>query len=100
MNGSNLPQHQKQVDVLRPLASHFIQSRIDIAPATGGVVGRACPSYADQDPPREEKQGREAEARLFGGILRETQMRPGTPLFKTESYKQDSTATIKESLRD
>jgi hypothetical protein len=46
------------------------------------------------------KQGREPEAHLFGGIIRETQMRPGSPLFKTESYEQDSTATIRESLHD
>jgi hypothetical protein len=100
MNGRNQPQNQTQVEASRPSAWPFNQSRIDIAPTTGGVVGRACSSDADQDEPPEEKQGREAEARLFGGIARETQMRPGTPLFKTESYKQDSTATIKESLHD
>jgi hypothetical protein len=67
MNGRNLLNNQKQVDV---------------PPVPG------------------EKRGREANAKLFAGIVRETQMRPGSPLFKTESYKQDSTSTIRESLHD
>ena len=65
--------------------------------------GRNLPQNQEQVdvfPGHGERQGREAEARLFGGIVRETQMRPGSPLFKTESYKQDSTATIRESLHD
>ena len=98
------PKGQDPVSVAVPhlAAVDFDQRGIDIAPQTGGVAGSTCFSYADQGPPPEpeEKQEREAEARLFGGIVRETQMRPGSPLFETEAYKQDSTATIEESLHD
>jgi hypothetical protein len=96
------PKGQDPVSVAVPhlAAVDFDQRGIDIAPQTGGVAGSTRFSYADQGPPPEpeEKQEWEAEARLFGGIVRETQMQPGSPLFETESYKQDSTATIKESL--
>jgi hypothetical protein len=93
-------QHSKSVAVAPLAAAHLNQGRIDTGRPTGGVAGEACFSYADQgpSPEPEEKQEWEAEARLFGGIARETQMRPGSPLFETETYKQDSTATIKESL--
>jgi hypothetical protein len=98
------PKGQDSVSVAVPhlAAEDFNQSGIDVAPLTGGVAGSTCFSYADQGPPSEpeENQEREAEARLSGGIVRETQMRPGSPLFETEAYKQDSTATIKESLHD
>jgi hypothetical protein len=80
-------------------AADFNQSEVDVAPPTGGVAGNACFSYADQGPlpELEEKQECEAGARLIGGIIRETQMRPGSPLFESESYKQDSTAAIKKT---
>ena len=98
------PKGQEPVSVAVPhlAAADFNQSGIDVALQTGGVTGSTCFSYADQGPPpeSEEKQEREAGARLFGGIVRETQMRPGSPLFETEAYKQDSTATIEESLHE
>jgi hypothetical protein len=36
------------------------------------------------NPKLEKKHWREAEATLFGGVERESQMHPGTSLFKTE----------------
>ena len=95
-------QEPESVAVPHLAAADFNQSGIDVARLMGGVAGSTCFSYADQGPPpeSEEKQEREAEARLFGGIVRETQMRPGSPLFETEAYKQDSTATIEESLHE
>jgi hypothetical protein len=104
MNSRSLThgQNRKSVAVSRLSAAHFNQSGIDLAPATDGVGGKNCFNYANQVSPsgHEEKQSQEAAAQLFGGIERETQMRPGSPLFKSESYPQDSTATIKESLHE
>lgn len=103
VNSRNFPRDRnpKPDAVSRLSAAHFNQSRINLAPPTGPVSGKACFNYANRGlPAGHEETLREAEARLFGGILRETQMRPGSPLFKTESYKQDSTATIKESLNE
>jgi hypothetical protein len=93
-------QDPESVAVPHLAAADLNQSGIDVALQTGGVTGSSSFSYADQGPPPEpeEKQEREADARLFGGIVRETQIRPGSPLFETESYKQDSTATSEESL--
>jgi hypothetical protein len=36
------------------------------------------------NPQLEKKHWREAEAQLFGGVERESQMHPGSSLFKTE----------------
>jgi hypothetical protein len=103
MNSRNFAQNQNQkpVGVSCPSVAHFNRSRIDLAPPADGVGGKACFNYANQGSPTgHEEKRQEAEARLFGGIVRETQMRLDSPLFKTESYKQDSTATIKESLNE
>jgi hypothetical protein len=101
MNGRKFPRNQKPVAVSSPSAARSNQSRIDLAPATEALGDKACFNYANQGSSAgQDGKLQDAEAGLFGGIVREAQMRPGSPLFKTESYKQDSTATIKESLSD
>jgi hypothetical protein len=103
MKNRKFPQDQNQEPATfsRLFAAPIDQSGIDFTPATDDLGGKACSNCANQGSPiGQEEKRQEAEARLFGGIVRETQMRPGSSLFKTETYKQDSTATIKESLNE
>jgi hypothetical protein len=62
------------------------QSRPAAAPSPEAVARRAYAIYENQgsQPGHEVKHWLEAEAQLFGGVERESQMHPGSSLFKTE----------------
>jgi len=62
------------------------QSKTALAPTQEAVARRAYAIYEKQgsQPGHEVKHWLEAEAQLFGGIERESQMRPGSSLFTTE----------------
>jgi hypothetical protein len=55
-------------------------------PSPDAVARRAYAIYESQgsQPGHEVKHWLEAEAQLFGGVERESQMHPGSPLFTTE----------------
>jgi hypothetical protein len=55
-------------------------------PSPDEVARRAYTIYENQgsQPGHEVKHWLEAEAQLFGGVERESQMRPGSSLFTTE----------------
>jgi hypothetical protein len=62
------------------------KSKTPLAPLPGAAARRACSVYKYQgsQPGHEVKRWREAEAQLFDGVERETQMHPGSSLFITE----------------
>jgi hypothetical protein len=62
------------------------QNKTASSPSPEAVSRRAYGIYEDQgsQPGHEVKHWLEAEAQLFGGVERESQMRPGSSLFKTE----------------
>jgi hypothetical protein len=62
------------------------QSKTAFPPSPDAVARRACSIYENQgsQPGHEVKHWLEAEAQLFGGVERETQMHPGSSLFKAE----------------
>ena len=77
------------VAVAHLAAADFSQSGIDVAPQTGGVTGSTPFSHADQVPPPgpEEKQEREAEARLFGGHCTRNTNATGFTAFRNRSVQ-------------
>jgi hypothetical protein len=62
------------------------QTKTALAPSPDAVARRAYRIYKSQgsQPGHEVKHWLEAEAQLFGGVERETQMHPGSSLFKAE----------------
>jgi hypothetical protein len=48
------------------------------------TMGGNIAENQNANPQLEKKHWREAEAQLFGGVERESQMHPGSSLFKTE----------------
>ena len=62
------------------------QSKTAFAPTPEAVARRAYAIYKDQGSQsgHEVKHWLEAEAQLFGGVERESQMHPGSSLFTTE----------------
>jgi len=64
----------------------LIQILTAFAPSPEAVARRAYAIYENQGshPGHEMKHWLEAEAQLFGGVERESQMHPGSSLFKTE----------------
>jgi hypothetical protein len=62
------------------------QSKTAFPPSSDAVARRAYSIYENQgsQPGHELKNWLEAEAQLFGGVERETQMHPGSSLFKAE----------------
>jgi hypothetical protein len=71
----------------RPTAvADSIQSQPAAAPSPEEVARRAyaIDEHQGSQPGHEVKHWLEAEAQLFGGVERESQMHPGSSLFKTE----------------
>jgi hypothetical protein len=62
------------------------QSKIASQPSPEAVARRAYSIYENQGshPEHEVEHWVEAEAQLFGGVERESQMHPGSSLFTTE----------------
>jgi hypothetical protein len=62
------------------------QSKTAFAPSPDAAARRAYSIYTNQgsQPGHEVKHWLEAEAQLFGRVERETQMHPGSSLFKAE----------------
>jgi hypothetical protein len=70
-----------------PIAvANLNQSKPVSAPSPEAVARRAYAIYERQgsQPGHEVKHWLEAEAQLFGGVERESQMHPGSSLFTTE----------------
>ena len=67
-------------------ATALIQIIAAFAPSPEAVARRAYAIYEKQgsQPGHEVKHWLEAEAQLFGGVERESQMHSGSSLFKTE----------------
>jgi len=67
-------------------ATALIQIIAAFAPSPDTVARRAYTIYEKQgsQPGHEVKHWLEAEAQLFGGVERESQMHSGSSLFKTE----------------
>ena len=62
------------------------RNEIDFAPSPDEVARKAYFSYVNEGslPGHEVQHWLEAEAQLFGGVERESQMHPGSSLFTTE----------------
>jgi hypothetical protein len=84
-NQFSLNANQKSAKGLTAVAN-LIQSQAASAPPPETVARRAYAIYEKQgsQPGHEVKHWLEAEAQLFGGVERESQMHPGSSLFKTE----------------
>jgi len=67
-------------------ASETSQRNTAIVPSPDEIAKRAYFSYVNEgsQPGHEERHWLEAEAQLFAGIERQSQMHPGSSLFKTE----------------
>ena len=82
-----LSAHQKIAEAQKPTAgAALIQILTAFAPSPEAVARRAYEIYENQGshPGHEVKHWLEAEAQLFGGVERESQMHPGSSLFTTE----------------
>ena len=68
------------------IGAALIEILTAFAPSPEAVARRAYAIYEKQgsQPGHEVKHWLEAEAQLFGGVERESQMRPGSSLFITE----------------
>jgi hypothetical protein len=78
---------QKATKVKNPNAvTGLKQNQPALAPSPEAVARRAYAIYENQgsQPGHEVKHWLEAEAQLFGGVERESQMHPGSSLFTTE----------------
>ena len=78
---------QQSAKAQKPISvAGFNQSKLASAPSPEAVARRAYAIYENQgsQPGHEVKHWLEAEAQLFGGVERESQMHPGSSLFKTE----------------
>jgi hypothetical protein len=88
MKQNKSPQDQIPASVLSKTGPMDLsRSKTAFAPSPDEVARRAYSIYENQgsQPGHEVKHWLEAEAQLFGGIERETQMHSGSPLFTTES---------------
>ena len=67
-------------------ASETSERKTAIVPSPDEIAKRAYFSYVKEGslPGHEEQHWLEAEAQLFAGIERQSQMRPGSSLFKSE----------------
>jgi hypothetical protein len=77
----------KSAKVQKPIAvADLVQSQPAAPESPEAVARRACAIDKKQgsQPGHEVKHWLEAEAQLFGGVERESQMHPGSSLFKTE----------------
>jgi hypothetical protein len=86
-NDNSQNQIQKTVSAARPATvADIIQSQSAFRPSPAEVAKKAYFSYLNEGSKhgRDEKHWLEAEAQLFGGVERETQMHPGSSLFKAE----------------
>jgi Protein of unknown function (DUF2934) len=84
---NNFPQDQIPASVLVNAGPVNLKiSKSAAAPSPDEVARRAYSIYENQgsQPGREVKHWLEAEAQLFGGVERESQMNTGSPLFITE----------------
>jgi len=79
--------NQKTAKVQKAIASADInQSKQLSRPSSEAVARRAYDIYENEgsQPGNDVKHWLEAEAQLFGGVERESQMHPGSSLFITE----------------
>jgi len=79
--------NQKSAKAQKPTAvADLIQNQPASAPSPDAVARRAYAIYENQGSQsgHEVKHWLEAEAQLFGGVERETQMHPSSSLFKVE----------------
>jgi hypothetical protein len=86
-NSFSLAPNQKSAKAKKPTAGEDLnQSKTAFVPSPEAVARRAYAIYENQgsQPGHEVKHWLEAEAQLFGGIERESQMHPGSSLFITE----------------
>jgi hypothetical protein len=77
----------KQNSAKEPTAvANLNQSKLASPPSPEAVARRAYAIYENQgsQPGHAVKHWLEAEAQLFGGVERESQMHPGSSLFTTE----------------
>ena len=83
----SLGANPKKVEAQNPtVGAALIQIITAFAPSPQTVARRAYAIYEQQGSPHghDVKHWLEAEAQLFGGVERESQMHPGSSLFKTE----------------
>jgi hypothetical protein len=86
-NSFSLAPNQKSAKAKKPTAGEDLnQSKTAFVPSPEAVARRAYAIYENQgsQPGHEVKHWLEAEAQLFGGIERESQMHPGSSLFTAE----------------
>ena len=86
-NSFSLDANQKSAKSKKPTkGADLIQSKTAFVPSPDAVARRAYAIYEKQGSQsgHEVKHWLEAEAQLFGGVERESQMRPGSSLFITE----------------
>ncbi len=79
--------NQKPVRAKKPTAvTGLNQNQLTSAPSTEAFARQAYAIYENHgsQPGHEVKHWLEAEAQLFGGVERESQMHPGSSLFNTE----------------
>jgi hypothetical protein len=79
--------NQKAARAQKPIpVANSNHSQSAAAPSPEAVARRAYAIYEKQgsQPGHEVKHWLEAEAQLFGGVERESQMHPGASLFQTE----------------
>jgi hypothetical protein len=83
-NRFSLNANLKSAKAQKPISdTGLTQSKPASAPPTEAVARRAYAIYEQQgsQPGHEVKHWLEAEAQLFGGVERESQMHPGSSLF-------------------
>ena len=86
-NSFSLAPNQKSAKAKKPTAGEDLnQSKTAFVPSPEAVARRAYAIYEKQGSKHgyAVKHWLEAEAQLFGGVERESQMHPGSSLFKTE----------------
>jgi len=86
-NSFSLDANQKSAKSKKPTTGADLnQSKTAFPPSPEAVARRAYAIYENQgsQPGHEVKHWLEAEAQLFGGVERESQMHPGSSLFITE----------------
>jgi hypothetical protein len=86
-NQFSLDANQKSARAQKPtVVTGLNQSKLASAPSPEVVARRAYSIYENQgsQPGHDLQHWLNAEAQLFGGVERESQMHPGSSLFKTE----------------
>ena len=86
-NQFSLDANPKSAKAQKPIAvAGLNQGKLASAPSPEAVARRAYAIYENQgsQPGHAVKHWLEAEAQLFGGVERESQMHPGSSLFTTE----------------